>query len=101
MQQKMASKSKSKGNTYERELVEQLSKAGYKVKRAWGSGGRSMGCTEDVDIVAKKNKKTLKIQAKRRKSIPQWLAFGNCDLVMTRADRGETVVLMKMKDWLK
>jgi hypothetical protein len=54
-----------------------------------------------VVVVAKKDKKTLKIQAKRRKSIPQWLAFGNCDLVMTRADRGETVVLMKMKDWLK
>jgi len=97
----MPSKSKSKGNTYERELVEQLSKAGYKVKRAWGSDGRSMGLTEDVDILAKKNKKTLKIQAKRRKSIPKWLAFGNCDLVMCREDRGETIVLMKIKDWLQ
>ena len=96
----MPSKAKTKGNTYERELVDQLSQAGYKVKRAWGSDGRSMGYTEDVDIVAKKNKQTFKIQAKRRKSIPKWLAFGNCDLVMCREDRGETIVLMKLKDWL-
>ena len=97
----MPSRSKTKGNAYERELVEQLSKAGFKVKRAWGSDGRSMGYTEDVDIVAKKGKKNLKIQAKRRKNIPKWLAFGNCDIVMCREDRGETIVLMKMKDWLK
>lgn len=98
---KMPSKSKTKGNSYERELVSQLQDAGYSVKRAWGSDGRSMGYTEDVDILAKKDKKKLKIQAKRRKSIPKWLAFGNCDLVMCREDRGETIVLMKLKDWLK
>jgi Holliday junction resolvase len=96
----VASKSKSKGNTYERELVDQLAKEGYDVKRAWGSDGRSMGFTEDVDILAKKSGKTYKIQAKRRKSIPKWLAFGNCDLVMTREDRGETIVLVKLDDWL-
>lgn len=71
----MASKSKSKGNAYERELVEQLAKAGYKVKRAWGSDGRSMGFTEDVDIVAKKNK-NFEDTSKEKKSIPQWLALG-------------------------
>ena len=92
----MPSKSKTKGNSYERELVNQLQDAGYSVKRAWGSDGRSMGYTEDVDILAKKDKKKLKIQAKRRR-----LAFGNCDLVMVREDRGETIVLMKLEDWLK
>ena len=97
----MPSKSKTKGNSYERELVNQLQDAGYSVKRAWGSDGRSMGYTEDVDILAKKDKKKLKIQAKRRRNIPKWLAFGNCDLVMCREDRGETIVLMKLKDWLK
>ena len=96
----MASKSKSKGNTYERELVDRLSKEGYDVKRAWGSDGRSMGLTEDVDILANKDGKSLKIQAKRRRTIPKWLAFGNCDLVMCREDRGETIVLVKLEDWL-
>lgn len=96
----MASKSKSKGNTYERELVDRLSQEGYDVKRAWGSDGRSMGLTEDVDILANKDGKSLKIQAKRRRTIPKWLAFGNCDLVMTREDRGETIVLVKLDDWL-
>ena len=96
----MSSKSKQKGNRFERECVAIAQKKELKSARAWGSDGRSMGFTEDVDILAKKSGKTYKIQAKRRKSIPKWLAFGNCDLVMTREDRGETIVLVKLDDWL-
>lgn len=96
----MPSKSKTKGNTYERELVNILADNGFKAKRSWGSDGRSLGLTEDVDILATKKKKTYKIQAKRRRQIPQWLKLGNCDLVMVREDRGDTLVILKLEDWL-
>jgi Holliday junction resolvase len=96
----MPSKSKTKGNTYERELVDRLIKAGFKAKRSWGSDGRSLGLTEDVDILASKKNKEYKIQAKRRKVIPHWLKLGNCDLVMVREDRGDTLIIMTLEDWL-
>ena len=90
--------SKAKGTGYENELVKKLNKAGFeKVKRAWGSDGRSMGEAPDVDILADK----IKIQAKRRKTIPKWLSLGNCDVVMYREDRGITFVAMTFDVWIK
>lgn len=89
---------KKKGTAYENELVKKLQEKGFKnVKRSWGSDGRSLGETADVDIVAD----GLKIQAKRRKSIPQWLNLGNCDVVMFRGDRGLTFVAMTFDDWVE
>lgn len=90
--------SKRKGTGYENELVKRLLANGFeKVKRAWGSDGRSLGLEPDVDIVAD----NVKIQAKRRKSIPQWLRLGNCDVVMFREDRGLTYVCMTFDDWVR
>jgi len=89
--------SKRKGTTFENELVQKLNDSGFsKVKRAWGSDGRSMGEAPDVDIVAD----NIKIQAKRRKAIPKWLNLGNCDVVMFREDRGITFVCMTLDDWI-
>lgn len=94
----MANRSKAKGTGYENELVRKLEDSGFKnVKRAWGSDGRSMGETPDVDILAS----GIKIQAKRRKSIPKWLNLGNCDVVMYREDRGITFVSMTFDDWIR
>ena len=45
----MASKSKIKGNTYERELVNYFIDQGFVSERARGSDGRSLGMDEDVD----------------------------------------------------
>ena len=89
--------SKRKGTAYENELVEKLKDSGFKnVKRSWGSDGRSLGEASDVDIVAD----DVKIQAKRRKSIPKYLNLGNCDVVMFREDRGITFVMMTFDDWV-
>ena len=94
----MANRSKAKGTGYENELVKKLEDAGFEdVKRAWGSDGRSMGEAPDVDILAD----GIKIQAKRRKSIPKWLNMGNCDVVMYREDRGITFVSMTFDDWVR
>ena len=90
--------SKAKGTSYENELVKKLKKAGFEnVKRAWGSDGRSMGEAADVDILAD----SVKIQAKRRKTIPKWLSLGNCDVVMYREDRGITFVAMTFDEWVR
>ena len=94
----MSINSKRKGSAYENELVKKLEESGFKnVKRSWGSDGRSLGEASDVDIVAD----DIKIQAKRRKSIPQWLSLGNCDVVMFREDRGLTFVCMTFDDWVR
>jgi len=98
LQQRWDMNSKAKGTGYENELVKKLKKAGFnKVKRAWGSDGRSMGEAPDVDIKAD----DFLSQAKRRKSIPKWLSLGNCDVVMFREDRGITFVTMTFDDWVK
>jgi len=94
----MPSKSKTKGNTYEREIVETLKDNGFKdVKRAWGSDGRSFGCDEKVDVLAD----GVKIQCKRRKKIPKWLSLEAVDMVMTRADRGSTIVVLTLSRFIK
>ena len=45
----MPNKSKIKGNTYERWIVNFFKAVGLSCRRAWGSDGRSMGLTEGVD----------------------------------------------------
>ena len=98
LQQRLDMNSKAKGTGYENELVKKLKEAGFKnVKRAWGSDGRSMGEAADVDILAD----SIKVQAKRRKTIPKWLALGNCDVVMYREDRGITFVAMTFDEWVR
>jgi Holliday junction resolvase len=97
----MPSKSKAKGNTYEREIVDTLKDYGFTgVKRAWGSDGRSLGWSEKVDIIARK-KGFYKIQCKRRRVIPKWLSLKSVDLVMTRADRGDTIVVLTLEKFMK
>ena len=94
----MASKSKIKGNTYERERVNYFTDKGLDSERARGSDGRSLGMAEDVDGYFKLTRtgKKIKWQAKRRKTIPKWLATGNSDIVLVREDRGDTHVVIDL-----
>ena len=46
----MSSPSKVKGNTFEREVVNQAKEFGLKSIRAYASNGISIGEAEDVDI---------------------------------------------------
>ena len=94
----MASKSKIKGNTYERELVNYFTDKGLDSERTRGSDGRSLGMAEDVDGYFKLTRtgKKIKWQAKRRKTIPKWLATGNSDIVLVREDRGDTHVVIDL-----
>ena len=45
----MPSKNKARGNALERKIVKLAEAHGVDARRAWGSDGRSMGYTEDVD----------------------------------------------------
>ena len=94
----MSSPSKVKGNTFEREVVNQAKKFGLKSIRAYASNGISIGEAEDVDVKIE----NLKGQCKRRKRIAQWLKPpASCDIALVREDRGETYVIIEYSDFLE
>jgi hypothetical protein len=98
----MPSKSKAKGNRFERLIVD-MTKSFFedeiKVQRAWGSNGAAMGQHEEVDILIGDD---FKIQAKCRKSIGQWMIPNeNVDAQVVKGDREEPLIVMKYDDWLE
>lgn len=94
----MPSKSKRKGNNYEREIVNEAIGAGFSAKRAYASNGMSLGFTENVDVVID----GLKGQCKRRKAIsPIYKVEDGCDIQIFREDNGESYVTMRWKDFLE
>ena len=97
----MAHPSKTKGTRYERELVTQAKRAGLTAERAPGSNGRALGHTETVDLIVA----GIKMQAKRRKTLPAYLTIPKgADVTVFRADHHESMVLMPWQvflEWLK
>tara|TARA_R100001594_G_scaffold56617_1_gene90508 strand:+ start:572 stop:943 length:372 start_codon:yes stop_codon:yes gene_type:complete len=96
----MAHPSKTKGNTYEREIVRLFESYGVECKRAWGSNGKSLGLGyhEEVDCLAEGD---LRIQAKRRKNIAKWLKPSEVvDAVVVREDRGESYIVIRLEEFV-
>ncbi len=88
---------KVKGVIFERELVNEAKKRGLIAERAYASNGKSLGETEQVDLVIQ----GMRIQAKRRKSLAAYLKIpAGADAVVFREDRGDTFVLMRWGDLL-
>lgn len=93
----MPTPSKTKGNSYERELKNQAAARGLTAERAWGSNGRALGEVEGVDLTVA----GCRVQAKRRKALAKYLEIPEgCDVTAIRQDRGETYVLMRWEDFL-
>lgn len=93
----MTSPSKRKGNEFERELVRDATSRGLIAERAYASNGRALGESEQVDLLVQ----GMRIQAKRRAKLPQYLQIPNgADAVVVRQDRGETLVLLRWDDLL-
>lgn len=97
----MTHPNKVKGNTYERELVNQAKEKDLEAKRAWASDGRSLGLHEEVDLVVAERK----IQAKRRKRLLKGIQdmigmLEHTDAVVFRQDKGESHVLISWEDYL-
>tara|TARA_R100000781_G_scaffold54158_4_gene35429 strand:- start:1136 stop:1498 length:363 start_codon:yes stop_codon:yes gene_type:complete len=103
----MPSKSKAKGNRFER-LVVDMTKHFFsdnkgnntiRVKRAWGSNGAAMGQHEEVDILIGDD---IKLQAKCRGAMGQWMIPNeNVDAQVIKADREDPLIVMKYDDWLE
>ena len=93
----MTHPSKVKGNTFEREVVRLFESYGIECKRAWGSNGQSLGLHEEVDCLAEGD---LRIQAKRRKKIANWLKPSVfVDAVAVREDRGESYIILRLEEF--
>lgn len=94
----MPSKSKSKGNRFERQLVDLARIKGLVANRAWGSDGKSMGEVSEVDVKVS----GMRLQAKIRKKLPAYLKIDDgVDAVAFRQDRGETLVLITYETLLE
>lgn len=92
----MTHPSKVKGNNFERELVNSAQADGISAKRAYASNGESLGMHAEVDCLLG----GYRAQAKRRKAIAKHLIPSeHVDCVITRADRGETLVIMRWEAW--
>ena len=100
---KMPSKNKARGNALENKIVK-ISKAhGLDAVRCWGSDGRSMGYTEDVDgIIKDKDGEVWKFQAKKRMKIAEYLLPNdNVHIQIVEAHRGKPHVVIQLDDFLE
>ena len=95
----MPSKSKRKGNTYERSLVHQAQAVGLDAERAWGSDGHALGASHETDLLVA----GLRGQAKIRKTLPKYLygLLADVDFAVMREDRAESLVLLRWRDFLE
>ena len=95
----MAHPSKVKGNAFEREVVRLFESYKVECKRAWGSNGQSLGLHEEVDCLAEGD---LRIQAKRRKKIAEWLKPSvYVDAVVVREDRGKSYIIIRPEEFIE
>jgi len=93
----MPSKSKAKGNRLERLIVNTFTEAGYECKRAWGSNGAALGEADTVDNVVNINGRRLRIQAKSRKKIADFMKPPEgADVTILKEDRGEPLLVIPL-----
>lgn len=94
----MSSKSKQKGNRFERECVDTAKDKGIKSIRAWGSDGRSLGLAAEVDVLVDK----YKAQCKIRKRIAKWIKPSEeVDIQLVKENYGEVYVIQRYEEWLE
>lgn len=87
----MTAKNKRRGNIFEKEIVKLAQEYGLDAQRAWGSDGRALGLHPEVDVVVEH----LKIQCKRRKTMPSWLApNNNVHIQAVRKDRDRPYIVI-------
>ena len=94
----MPSKSKAKGNRFERQIVKDIEKSGKEAKRAWGSNGEALGMHAEVDLIFYGDDgQEYKVQAKCRKNIAQFLKPSeHVDMQVVKEDRGTTYAIIEL-----
>ena len=91
----MPSKSKIKGNNFERWIVNFFEATGLSCRRAWGSDGRSMGLTEGVDGTLNEE---YKWQAKCKAQIsPFYIPNEEVDFQIFKGNRTNTFATMSVQ----
>ena len=97
----MPSKSKSKGNRFERAIVDTIQQhiSGREAQRAWGSNGASLGLHEEVDVLINDE---YKVQCKCRAKMAKWMKPNeNVDIQIVKEDYGDIFVVLPYHRFLK
>lgn len=98
----MANRSKAKGYRAEVEVVETLRSLGCKAERAWGSNGKARGWHEEVDVVAETGARTLLLQVKSRRKLPDYIAPNeNVTMQVIKQDRGPLMAVIPLERLFK
>lgn len=96
----MGKMSRTKGATYEREIVNQAKEYGLAAQRVPLSGATTYA-KGDVEIIPSfdPEAKPWVFEAKRRKELPAWMldALGENAGLILRADRHESVAVIPLK----
>ena len=98
----MPSRSKQKGNRFEREVVNIAKENNLKSERAYGSDGRALGENKEVDVIIDSIAKKWRIQVKVRKKIAQWIKPDpkSVHLQVVKEDRGEIYAVLPYKSFI-
>ncbi len=92
--------SKRKGNRFERSVVDAAEAAGLEAERAFASDGRSLGETEETDVLIRHPEANItdctRVQCKRRASVAQYLTCDEADVVVTREDYGDPLAVVPL-----
>ncbi|WP_103019384.1 hypothetical protein [Salinibacter altiplanensis] len=103
----MAHRNAERAKEHEREVVHEAEARHLAASRAWNSDGRSLGETEETDVLihhddpqAEGFAQTVRVQCKRRKNIAQYLTCENADIVVVREDYGDNLVVCPLDVFL-
>jgi len=102
----MPHSSKRKGNRFEREVVDTAEAYGLEAERAFASDGRSLGEAEECDVLIRGREEMItdavRIQAKRRKNIAQYLTPPEgADVNVIRENYGESLAVVPLSMFLE
>jgi len=99
----MPSRSKQKGNRFEREVTNIAKEHDIDSQRAYASNGLSLGHAEEVDVLLKTPDKDWRVQCKVRKNIANWIKPDSSvvDLQVVKEDRGQIYAILPYEDFLE
>ena len=97
----MPSSNARRSKRHEREIVHAAEDAGIEAERAWNSDGRSLGEHTECDVrLEAPGGSTWTVQAKRRRAVANYLTCDGTDVVVTRQDRSENLVVLPLDRFL-
>lgn len=94
----MGKRSIRKGKNYEREVVNEAKQHGLNAERAYASNGQALGEVKECDVKIEQ----WRCDLKRRKNIANYLDITDgVDCKIIREDRGESIVLLPLQQFLE